>query len=372
MQIDMHFAGTYVIARLAGFTDAQAQTIANAAQYVDDSVVTGCVFFDDASLYLRTATAHKMMDSRNLQDVANHFTWVPFHFLPGNGQADKGNNPSSFAHRMVCAANSPITQDMISECFRGREEAYALHRLGIAAHVFLDTYSHSGFAGIFHEINAVSDLCSSDADVDREAGSVMQNSLTGIINFFHKVINFFHKDKQKTMAMLGHGLARTYPDLPWISWQYKDHKNRDVTRNNPEVFLEALDELYKIFAGYCSNETGPSKKSLPAEIKETLKQKICSIKDIEPLDRLEVWLDYLRKDAFGFGPVCIRYEAEEWRQNALGEDEDFDNMKIIPDKKVPFRESFMSSDWKLFHDAAKDHRYYIVEKLLPRYGLLVA
>ncbi|MGD9158105.1 MAG: hypothetical protein PVG39_06855 [Desulfobacteraceae bacterium] len=37
MNIDFHYYGTYVAARLAGYDFTSAQTIAHAAQYVDDS-----------------------------------------------------------------------------------------------------------------------------------------------------------------------------------------------------------------------------------------------------------------------------------------------------------------------------------------------
>jgi len=36
-------------------------------------------------IYPRTASAHKMLDYRNMRDLANHRVWLPFHFLPGNG-----------------------------------------------------------------------------------------------------------------------------------------------------------------------------------------------------------------------------------------------------------------------------------------------
>ncbi len=43
MQIDGHHTATYVAARLAGMTDAQAQVVAYAAQYVDDATNEGVI-----------------------------------------------------------------------------------------------------------------------------------------------------------------------------------------------------------------------------------------------------------------------------------------------------------------------------------------
>ena len=46
MQIDFHHTVTYVVARLAGFKASEAQTIAYAAQYVDDATQDGTVRFE--------------------------------------------------------------------------------------------------------------------------------------------------------------------------------------------------------------------------------------------------------------------------------------------------------------------------------------
>lgn len=37
----------------------------------------------------------------------------------------------------------------------------------------------------------------------------------------------------------------------------------------------------------------------------------------------------------------------------------------------PYRECFLASDWKLFHDAAIAHRFNVVHHVLPRYGICV-
>ena len=84
MQIDFHHGVTYVIARYAGFSHAKATTVAHAAQYVDDATNEGVLKFDNKAMYKRIASAHKMLDYRNSEALANHQAWIPFHFLPGN------------------------------------------------------------------------------------------------------------------------------------------------------------------------------------------------------------------------------------------------------------------------------------------------
>lgn len=65
MQIDFHHAVTYVAARLAGFAEAEAETIAYAAQYIDAATSEGIVCINNQALYHRTSSAHKMMDTLN-------------------------------------------------------------------------------------------------------------------------------------------------------------------------------------------------------------------------------------------------------------------------------------------------------------------
>ncbi|MDD5057195.1 MAG: hypothetical protein PHQ60_04930 [Sideroxydans sp.] len=94
MQIDFHHATTYVVARDAGFSHDDANVIAYAAQYVDDATSSGTILFDNRAAYNRISSAHKMLDARNAEELANHYVWMSFHFLPGNGGFAAGENPA--------------------------------------------------------------------------------------------------------------------------------------------------------------------------------------------------------------------------------------------------------------------------------------
>lgn len=58
MQEDMHYYGTYVIARAAGLPIKETKTVGYAAQYVDDSTATDSDVYDDGRMFETTATAH--------------------------------------------------------------------------------------------------------------------------------------------------------------------------------------------------------------------------------------------------------------------------------------------------------------------------
>ena len=71
MQIDFHHATTYVVARLSGFPQPQAATVAHASQYVDDATCSGMIRFDNGALYSRICSAHKMVDPKNADALAS-------------------------------------------------------------------------------------------------------------------------------------------------------------------------------------------------------------------------------------------------------------------------------------------------------------
>ena len=58
MQKDMHYYGTYAIARVAGLKPKDAQVIAYSAQFVDDSTMTDSQMHEDGGLLYGVATAH--------------------------------------------------------------------------------------------------------------------------------------------------------------------------------------------------------------------------------------------------------------------------------------------------------------------------
>jgi len=85
MQLDMHYYGTYAMARAAGLRPAVCKTAATASQFVDDNAAKSHIEFQDGGRIDAQATAHHVADviaNRDPEDQRQ--IWVPFHFLPGN------------------------------------------------------------------------------------------------------------------------------------------------------------------------------------------------------------------------------------------------------------------------------------------------
>ncbi|NWF61891.1 MAG: hypothetical protein HXY43_22210 [Fischerella sp.] len=354
MQIDFHHGVTYIAARLAGFDREAASIIAYCAQYVDDATNAGVIRFDNGALFSRISSAHKMLDYRNFQELANHRVWIPFHFLPGNGGLKAGQDPSrNFIDKLICRPNSYIAKDMVKECILRRDTSYGLHRLGITMHVYVDTWAHQGFAGVNHQVNEAKKLVDEYGKPDR--------------SLMDRLKNYFVSEA----LPLGHGAVLGHPDKPFLRWGYTNGRGEKIARNNPKDFLEAADYMCKAMQRYLAGDPDASVPGLPQSDKATIAYMLENITDNSGSVRHKKWLQAIAEGKFSFGKAYVTYIPKgknSWKYLALGTEDDVDRENEV----FSYHSTFLASDWKLFHDALQAHHFYIIHELLPRYGICVA
>jgi len=358
MQIDFHHAVTWVVARAAGFNEQDAEIIAYACQYVSDATNEGVIKFHTGSQYRRIATAHKMLDYRNLKSLESSEAWIPFHFLPGNGGLPAGQDPDgSFIRKLVCQPNSYVARDMVRECIQDKGQPYGLHRLGITSHVFTDAWAHHGFAGVHHVINQVTQVY--DAQ-DRPAEEL---SL--------RVADYFADAARDEIPYLGHGQLLSIPDLPYEKWTFTNKLGDTLVRNNPLDFLQAADELCKVFKQYRLGDVNAEVSGLDEQLKNQLTRCFIEFNDPEGEARHQRWLAAIEQDQFGLGAAKLTYIAKgmgSWKQQAIFTEQSEDLVYDV----FEYTDGFLTSNWKYFHDAAKRHRLSVIYEILPRYGICVA
>jgi hypothetical protein len=397
MQIDFHHAATYVIARHAGFDHGKASIVAYAAQYVDDATNDGLVPFENLAMYRRAATAHKMIDYRHLMKMKSRLVWVPFHFLPGNGGKPAGQNPDGeFIDKLVCKPNSYVAQDMKAACIADSHKPFALHRLGITAHVYVDTWAHQNFAGVDHEINDVNDLrCGTDEETDEIYEDKMEvyfsKSASSVTRRVHnwwksqktsapsptetipeKLWDLILHLKQSDLPNLGHGQALSYPDRPYLEqWSYTNGRGDRVVRRNFEDFNDAADSLCKFFQCFIAGDPDYASSGLTSAQKKVISDMLDGTRAAKGEHRHLAWLDAINGGHFDFGAVGVTYIPKghgSWKQQAVGTEKHHDEKH----DRFPYHPEFIKSDWKMFHDAAKAHRLSVVDDILPRYGIVAA
>ncbi len=368
MQMDMHYYGTYALARAAGIKADSAKIIATAAQYVDDAAETTTYKCKDKSCIHAQATGHHASNIQNLLPIDQRHVWVPFHFLPGN----TGNN---FEERLQCGKDSQVAKDMVKTnlALALSGTPFALELLGITAHVYADTFSHFGFSGIGSDLNRVKNDTINVKVVDPEIEKYIKdkaksffskNGIKGIKAVYQKVVSVFGGGAAEMLSSgLGHGAVATYPDRPYLSWDFQyEQGGRSSVRDNRESFLEACEALHALFSVFSKIAKKYSDFKSRCEFKEIRDQVSQILKtEADEEGRIAAWQEALKQGKLYDGteesiPV---YSGDTWDSQL----KDYDGLATPLDAtQLPVYR---------FHQAASYHRHTILHHLLPSQKLLV-
>ncbi|MDX8392448.1 MAG: DUF6765 family protein [Mariprofundaceae bacterium] len=369
MQEDMHYYGTYAMARAAGLQVKHAKIVAYAAQYVDDSTDNDSEVHDDGGMLLTIATAHT--NSEAIEHAAANHTeqrkvWVPFHFFPGN-------EGETLSEKLACVKDGSLAREMVQDHIRHAVEVkteYGLALMGITAHVYADTFSHYGFSGVSSRSNAV-ESDSFEFDVQNE------NMLTYINNkytrFIEKYTPSFIIDNWRKLAgsgaelavgALGHGGVGTYPDRPFLKWRFNYEKDGQDSgwRNNPETFLEGCEKLHAAL----------TKFAVEAELAvnpvnfDTIKDRVRAIIGLEAdmAGRIEAWKTAIQQEKW------FTHDDDDEEEALAYSHEDWENQKAGFHDLAHSHEATESGVYQ-FHQAAVYHRDYTLKQLLPKHGVVV-
>lgn len=363
MQIDFHHAVTYVVGRLAGLSDEDAQTVAYSCQYVDDATNSGSVEFESGQRYVRISSAHRTIDLKDNADEAdNRRVWVPFHFLPGNDAPSKGSEAERFLERMVCRPGSAVAHAMMRRCVEDNVKPFALERLGIALHTYVDTWAHQGFVGYVDDFNKVKDIELTPQENYAKNPDIQHlfSSTSGL------------KEKVELWATnqlsVGHAAVQCFPDMPFLHWRFVRENGEVVVRDNPTDFLIAAEGMYNVILQFVAKNPDLPRAPLPEPDRTKIDELLRTTLFEEGDKRHAVWLKEIAKGTFSFGKEKIDYIGKgkgSWKYEALGAEHAFD----VGDEVYPYKETFLTSRWKRFHDALQFHRGFVLHELLPSFGL---
>lgn len=370
VQIDFHHGVTYIAARLAGFNLKEAYIIAHSAQYVDDATNGGSIKFKNGATYSRIATAHKMLDYSNFSELANHRAWVPFHFLPGNNlKAPNANliNDGRFVYRLICQPGSRVAEDMVRDCILSQDQPFSLHRLGITMHVYIDTWAHYGFCGMTHEINRAKEIKLIAQDGKEKVDTHITQWLK---SFFTDKFDDMVGDFVSSVQPLGHGAVLSYPDQPYLRWKYINGLGDLIVRDNPKDYEQAIVSMHRALVRYRLRDAKASVPPMQGKDYRVIRELMNDLTDTSGDKRHGSWLDAIRQGKFSFGAEEVLYIPKgkgSWKYQALGTEKAVDH----PDDVYDYTEAFLTSNWKMFHDAALAHRFNILHNILPKYGICV-
>ena len=348
MQLDMHFYGVYALARAAGVKPEVARIIAHASQFVDDAIEDEVIVLEDQRGVVPTMTSHRPIDYQNTIPGDQWKVWVPFHFLPGNDETAQ-----TFVEKMVCGKDSPSARQMLDHALRYRAESFGPHLAGITAHVFADSYSHYGFVGLSRDWNKVD---SDSIKVHVESTSIFDYLKTKFETFKTRVAGSLAE-----AFPVGHGAVGTYPDRPYLHWEFKHETGQVVERKNVEDFTEASAGLHAFFGEFVKDNTSHGDPVDPVSW-DSISDKIRNILQQEaPLDeRVKLWQEAISlKELF---------EATDEDEAVLYSDKTWTGPRIA--YHFAAGGTVDDCDGCLFIRAAWRHRNYILHELLPNVGVI--
>ena len=151
---------------------------------------------------------------------------------------------------------------------------------------------------------------------------------------------------------LGHAPVATYPDRPYMQWEFEYEKPRggngcESKRDNRETFLEGLQELHRHLGDAARlNFSNPDVRDFPVgEIKDILR------KELEKEKRCNEWKKFIKTH---FPGMNSEYPGDVWRKEK-------DDFHLYTPAHI--------GDCYRFHQAACFHRWYVLKDLLPEHGI---
>lgn len=241
MNKDFHYYGTYYAARFAGYSRADAEEIAWAAQMVDD--FTESEFghhFPNRDAIFTSQTLGEMASICSYEDVTDEIfqhlrrVWAVFHFLPGNYSNsslqmndgfDFGKYNFSYERELrdfkcICTPNSELVKFLVESV---RVNCTSNIRVGILMHVIADTWAHQGFCG------------SPNRNI---------NNIENLSGQSRNLIHSYDIGKDYMNLYLGHARLDHLPDYGFAQYTYKPSWSKDsIAVDNVQRFFDAFCQM---------------------------------------------------------------------------------------------------------------------------------
>jgi hypothetical protein len=231
-------------------------------------------------------------------------------------------------------------------------------------HVYADTWAHQGFAGVLHEINDVDDA-----------------EDTGRSGAFGAIGHVLGHILEHTIPVIGHGQARELPDMPFLSWTYRNRVGDIISRDNTSSFCEAADEMCKAMQRFRRKDPQANVPGVSTDYMDAIQSRMAGMKIADAATRHQRWLADIANGAFPFGRATVAYDEWAWKCEALGIERgmtagaggvDLRGGTVVAKFDLHtyrYREEFLASNWKMFHDAVQMHRLTVLHDILPKYGI---
>jgi hypothetical protein len=250
--------------------------------------------------------------------------------------------------------DSPIARSVVEHTLNSLDRPFGVLLLGILAHCYVDTFSHYGFSGLSSKLNKI--------DVDSIKTSCSEATRQALGTRFEK---FFARYAigpfANCLVQLGHGSVATYPDQPFLTWEfmYDDPRRPSGLRENPKTFLAGCRRLHEVFVDARKKFNGvhddPAAYRDFSDMEAAVKEVLADEGDDKA--RANAWQQVMKTGR-------ISRVAEEIPK--------YDPRMFTNDLKAldSYDEAFATRTLVYtFLEAADFHRNYVLNDLLPLHGI---
>lgn len=342
MYVDFHYYMIKALACEAGFADEEAECIAFASQYIDDSLeyrkmtISGLERLPaglanelrakaliNGSTFDPVCTAHDgftMVGGALPKAQLN--TYMPFHFVPQNpGQNQFTTKPDcEIAGKVVNVAVNELKAATGTQGGDSNNRYRKLIKLGIALHTYADTWAHQDFSAFYSDTdNGVGhiELCN----------KVVRNSADKIDQENSSWIPYTPNFGPSAVPATGHAKASYLPDASHQVWRYTNSETGElIVRDNPTEYLLAAKS---IFLKLCEAKAKAKDQDSLAKWEHVVEKKAKDCIEFDPkeeLTKLHGVLDKIYNYKKIFGSVEFSYHAKDWDGKGVKTE---DNERIV-------------------------------------------
>ena len=330
MDIEFHFYMTHLIALRAGFKPDDAFTIAYASQYTDDN--------ENVYEIKGRGNPYVNMISQTMditKPQGEHLSIYPaFHFCPAPVK-------EIFAQAPLRTDGVYHSLDTLPDNGNARtifEKAMAsgnLHRIGMGAHMYADTFCHRDFVGYKHTFNWLK----------------IDGLIKGLLD--------------DILPCIGHALAMHQPDLPALVWEDTRLTSKYRLKKNKDQILGAAENIFDFF---CLNTKPTNAKKKRNELIEELTAAIGEEATTDSAKKVKTRINNYKTL---LGENYKDYNKAEWFNDAIETQVDGKTAGTSGVKLDYFwKDDYSKSNWFQFQEAVKAHHTVALKVFGPTFGAM--
>jgi len=313
MDIEFHYYITCIIARRAGFRPEDAHIIAYSSQYTDDNDTVYSIDQDGPNAYSNyiSQTMNILKPQKELMRI-----YPVFHFMPGTLDEIAGDSARRRDGKLHLMNVIPDNMDS-KKCLSAAFDSQNLYRVGIATHMYADTFAHQNFVGF-------------------EDGF---NDMKGLL--------------ESLIPSIGHADAKHQPDLPALIWEDERLVPSHTEIDNKKRFLEAASCLFDFYSSYL--KISQNKESVIKEIDEAIGDYGGTEEDRIERYKALIGTDYQEYDKKSWFNDAVVLVSKDIPYTGDGD--------TVPrsEAQLAWNENFKETHWLKFQEAVKTHQRYALE-----------